>query len=149
MDSWNHPEETRTSHLQCWLREWTDGEAAHRSVASRCSPFTEVTIQRDQRLLLLWVSYSCSGRRSSSDNSSKTVGGRTTYRSSSANSSKTVRGRTTYRSSSANSSSKSEWGRTTLPSTTTSSSWKVHPWNLSMKLGRGGNILKGRKCGKG
>ena len=132
MDSWNHPEEIGTSHLQCWHREWTDGEATHRSVASKRSPFTWVHIKRDRWLLVLWASYSCSGRQSSSANSS----------------SKTVRGRTKSQSSSTNSSSKTVRGRTMLPSVTASSPRKVHPWKLLLtKKGRnyskgGGNVVE-------
>ena len=83
-------------------------------------------IKRDRWLLLLWASYSCSGRRSSSANSSF----------------KTVRGRTTYRSSSTDSSSKTVRGRITLPSVTASSPRKVHPWKL---LKGGGIMVKGEE----
>ena len=126
MDSWNHSEETGTSHLECWHRERTDIEATHRSVASKRSPFTQVHIKRDRWLSLLWASYSYSVRQSSSANSS----------------SQTVRRRTKYRSSSANSFSKTIRGRTTLPSKKTSSPRKVHPWKL---LKRGEVILKGEE----
>ena len=87
MDSWNHPEEIGTSHLQCWHREWTDGEATHRSVASKRSPTTQVYLKHDRRLLLLWTSYACSRSWSSSGNSSKTVRGRTMLSSTTASSS--------------------------------------------------------------
>ena len=91
MDSWNRLAENGTSHIHCRHQDWTDGEATHRSVVSKRSPFTQVHNKGNRWLLLLWASCSCSRCRSGSTNSSsKTIGGRTTLRSTTASSPRKV-----------------------------------------------------------